>query len=109
MNNIKEDINVLFDNIESSKLYKDYLEVSKKLEKNKDIIDIINEIKRYQKIATNNKDKSVEDKIKKLNEKLESYPLYQSYLIIKEDLEEELFQIKETFEKYFKDILKINH
>ena len=70
-------------------------------------MSIIQEIKRYQKIGTNNKDNSVEDKIKELNIKLESYPLYQSYLIIKEELEEELFNIKEVFEKYFHDILKL--
>lgn len=107
MNNIQDKIDELFNELEQSKLYKDYVLVKKQLENDEEIMKLISEIKRYQKVATNNKDMSVEEKIKKLYEKLESYPIYQSYLIIKENLNEELFMIKETFEKYFKDILKI--
>ena len=107
MNDINKRIDNLFDELEESELYKNYKRIKKQLEDNKEIMSIIQEIKRYQKIGTNNKDNSVEDKIKELNIKLESYPLYQSYLIIKEELEEELFNIKEVFEKYFHDILKL--
>lgn len=104
---IENKIDNLFDELEQSDLYKNYINAKKQLEDNNEIMDLIEEIKKYQKIATNNKDNSVEDKIKELNKKLESYPLYQSYLIIKEELEQELFQIKEVFEKYFHDILKL--
>ena len=108
MKKIEKEIDSLFDELENTDLYKKYLKVKIQLENDKDIMDLINEIKRYQKIGTNNKDKSVELKIKELKKELESYPLYQSYLIIKEELEEELFGIKETFEKYFNDILNID-
>ena len=107
MNNIESKIDELFDELEDSKLYKDYVKVKEKLENNNEIMSIINDIKRYQKISANNKDKSVDDKIKDLYDKLNHYPLYQSYLIIKEELEEELFMIKEVFEKCFKDILEL--
>ena len=109
MNNIINDIDDLFNKLKESNIYKEYLEVTKKLGENKDIKKIINEIKKYQKIGTNNKDNSVEKKLKELYKKLESYPLYQSYLIIKEQLEDELFNIKELFDKYFNDILKIDY
>ncbi len=107
MNDIQMEINKLFDDIEKSSLYKNYLSVKNQLHKNKEIICLIEEIKRYQKIAANNKDSMIERKIEELYLKLESYPLYQSYLIIKEDLNQELFQIKEIFNKYFNDILKL--
>ena len=107
MNKIETKIDNLFNELESSDLYKNYISIKKKLESNKDIISLINEIKKYQKIAVNNKDNSVEEKLKKLYQKLELYPIYQSYIITKEELEQELFEIKESFEKYFKDILKI--
>ena len=107
MNNIENKIDDLFDELEKSKLYNDYIKVKKKLEFNDEIMNLISEIKRYQKISANNVDKSVDDKLKELKLKLESYPIYQSYLNIKEDLENELFEIKDTFEKYFKDILKL--
>lgn len=107
MNNIENKIDDLFDELEKSKLYNDYIKVKKQLEFNDEIMNLISEIKRYQKISANNVDKSVDDKLKELKLKLESYPIYQSYLNIKEDLENELFEIKDTFEKYFKDILKL--
>lgn len=107
MNNIENQINKLFDELESSKLYNDYLKVKKQLKHDDEIMSLIDEIKRYQKIVTNNKDMSVEEKIKKLYCELESYPIYQSYLIIKEELEQTLFEVVNIFEKYFEDILKI--
>lgn len=108
MNDINIKIDALFDELEETKLYKDYLKIKKQLQEDKDISKLINEIKRFQKIATNNKDESVENKLKSLYLKLESYPVYQSYLNIKEELENELLEIKENFELYFKDILNID-
>lgn len=108
MNDIKMKVDVLFDELEETILYKDYVKIKKQLKEDKDINNLINEIRRYQKIATNNKDESVENKIKELYKKLESYPIYQSYLNIKEELESELYIIKENFELYFKELLKMN-
>lgn len=107
MNNIESKIDELFDELEDSKLYKDYVKVKESLENNNEIMDLINEIKRYQKISANNKDESVDGKIKKLYDELNSYPLYQSYLIIKEELEEKLFMIKNIFENTFNDMLSL--
>lgn len=107
MNDIKLKIDDLFVELKSYKLYEDYIRVKKQLEENEEITNVITEIKRYQKIATNNSDEVIEQKIKELYAKLESYPVYQSYLIIKETLNEELFMIKEVFDKYFEEILKI--
>lgn len=107
MSDIENKINELFNLLEESNVFKDYVKIKKQLEEDKDINNLIEDIKRYQKIATNNKDNSVEEKLKELYLKLESYPIYQSYLNIKEELNEELFGIKEVFDKYFSDILRI--
>lgn len=107
MSDIENKINDLFNEIEASKLYEDYVNVKNQLKNNSEITNLINDIKRLQKIATNNKDEKVELEIKMLYNKLHKYPIYQSYLDIKEKIEEELFGIKEILEKYFIDILKI--
>ena len=107
MNDIEEKIDELFDDFEKSKLYKDYLRVQGKMANDEEIMSIINEIKKFQKISANNKDKSVELKINGLYKKLESYPIYQSYLIMHDEIEEELFMIKEIFDKYFMDLLSL--
>lgn len=108
MDDISNEIDNLFDSFENSKLYKDFVNVKKQLESNEEIMNIITRIKRLQKIATNNKDEMVEKEIKDLYKKLESYPLYQSYLIIKDLVQDELFGVKEQFDSYFKEILSLD-
>ena len=108
MNNINEEIDKLFDSIENMEIYKNYVNAKKKLESNTEIMNLIKEIKRMQKIATNNKDEILENKIKYSYNKLICYPIYQSYLIFKVELEEELFMITENFNKYFEKILFID-
>lgn len=107
MNDIEVKIDDLFNSFEKSKLYKDYIKIKKQLENDKDIMEIIEKIKRCQKIEANNKDEGLEKEINKMYLKLESYPVYQSYLIIKEELNQEIFMVKEIFEKYFQELLKL--
>ena len=107
MNDIKSQIDELFDEIKESELYKTYQDVTTQLENNKDIMKLIAEIKRLQKIATNNKDSVIENNIKELYSKLNEYPVYASYLDTKERLNEELSYIKDVFEKYFEKLLKL--
>ncbi len=108
MNDFESKIDELFNDFERTDLYKRYLSVKSKMQNNKEIMDLIKEIKRLQKIATNNEDEVIEKHIKELYTKLDEYPLYQSYLIIKDELEEELFRIKDPLDKYFKDILNLS-
>ena len=107
MNDVKYELDNLFDKLKQSTSYKDYVNVVNKLKENDDITSLISEIKRLQKILINEKDKVVEKELDNLNLKLNSYPIYQTYLIKKEELEEELVVIKEMFDKYFKDVLKL--
>ena len=108
MNEIKDEISLLFSDLKMSKLYKDYVKVKENLKNNSEITTLIKNIKRMQKIATNNKDVKIEKDLKKMYDKLYSIPLYQSYLIIKEELEENLYIISDNFDKYFKSILFID-
>ena len=105
---IKKSIDDIFFKIKESELYNNYLTVIKQLKDNKDIMELLDTIKRYQKIATNNKDDVLEKDIKELYNKLNSIPLYQSYVSIKEELEEEIYQITGAFDNYFKDILNVD-
>ena len=107
MDNIKNDIDKLFNKIEESNLYKNYLSVKEQLVKNEEIMNLINEIKRYQKILVNNKDEKLEKELKKLYDMLNNYPIYQSYLEILEELNGELTTIKNVFENFLKSILEI--
>lgn len=104
---ITKKIDELFDELKQSSLYKNYISAKKQLEENSEIASIIEKIKRLQKIAVNNKDDVVEKELKVLYKKLDSYPLYQSYIEFKEELEYELKTISKEFSNYFHEILKL--
>ena len=107
MNDIKKEIDELFSDFENSKLYQDYLSIKKQLNNNEEIINIIEEIKRLQKIIVNTKDLSIENKLDELNKRLEKYPIYQDYVEIVDKINNELYTISDVFDKYFGKILKI--
>jgi len=83
---IKNKIDNLFETIENSKEYKDYLKIGDALSKNEEIMRLIDEIKRLQQESTileyNNDDrykeidKVIEEKVEILNKK----PAYIEYL-----------------------------
>lgn len=102
-------IDELFAELKETDAYKNYISAKKQLEDNKEIIDIITNIKRLQKIAVNNKDDIIEKELKELYGKLNFYPLYQSYLEYKEELETKLQIISKTFNDYFFEILNLNN
>lgn len=107
MNEIEDKIDELFDYLEDSSLYKDYLSVKKQLNDNSEIMNLIKEIKRFQKIYVNKKDKNIKIKIDEMYDNLNSYPIYVSYIEIKDELENTLKLISDTFSNYFKDILEL--
>ena len=106
MSDIEEKINELFDELKNKDIYLNYIKAKEQLKSNTDVTKIINKIKRLQKICTNNNDPKLENEIKELYDVLNSYPIYQSYLNLKDLLNEEIIIIKNQFENYFKDILK---
>lgn len=106
MSDIEEKINELFDELKNKDIYINYLKAKNKLINNIEINNLIKEIKRLQKICTNNNDPILESELRKMYIKLNNYPLYQSYLNLKSDVTEELIIIRNQFENYFKSILK---
>ena len=102
-------IDELFDDLKETDAFKKYISAQKQLKNNKEITDIIERIKRLQKIAVNNKDEVIEKELKDLYKKLDSYPLYQSYIGYKEELEYELQIISKTFNDYFSELLSLDN
>lgn len=86
---IESSIEELFDSINNSNEYKEYLSITNELNKNKEVINLIDEIKSLEKEATNLEyngdskymeiDKEIEEKTKILNNN-SSYKEYLSKL-----------------------------
>lgn len=109
---IENSISELFNSIESSFEYQEYKKIKDILESDKEVIDLVEEIKKLQQESTtleyNNDpkyvelDKVIEDKVKKLNE----MPTYNKYLQAMEEFNQVLKMSSSIIEDYVEDIIK---
>lgn len=103
---IEKKIDELFQTIETSKEYQDYLNIGSVLESDQEITTLIDEIKKlqqksvqleYQHDTTYKEvDKEIEQKVKLLNSK----PIYQEYLRRMDELNEILAMSSFNIEEY---------
>lgn len=105
LNKIDEIVNI----IKNSDEYQRYIEVSKKMKENKEIMILIEEIKDLQKILVKeeslgrnicNIEQEIDEKLRTLNE----YPIYLDYIYLQEDLNNSLNLVKTNIEKYINNI-----
>ena len=106
---ITNSVNELFESINNSKEYQDYLKIKEVLEKDENIISLIEEIKVLQQESVNLEfnnderykevDKVIEEKAKILN----SNPTYQEYLNKIEEFNDVLTTSSKMLENYVKD------
>ena len=106
---IDNSLEELFKTIENSTLYKEYKDMEKILDKDKEIKKLLDEIKELEKEATyleyigDEKYIGLDEKIKKKAEILESKPVYQEYLNKMEELNNELAASSKMIEKYVEE------
>ena len=106
---IDKTLDELFETIETSKEYQSYLEIGRVIEKNKEVNELIKEIKDLQKKSVRleeagndeykNVDKLIDEKVKCLN----SIPIYQEYLRRMKEFNSCLSESSNTIEKYIND------
>lgn len=106
---IDKTLDELFETIETSKEYQSYLEIGRVIDKNKEVNDLMQEIKELQKKSvrleeTGNEeykriDKLIDEKVKYLN----SIPIYQEYLRRMKEFNSCLSESSNTIEKYIND------
>ena len=106
---ITNSVNSLFESINNSKEYQDYLKIKEVLEKDESIISLIDEIKVLQQESVNLEfngdpkymeiDKVIEEKAKILN----NNPTYQEYLNKIEEFNDVLTTSSKMLENYVKD------
>lgn len=108
-NELRESLKEIIDEIKLSKDYQDYLRIEEKMKENEEITNLIKEIKDlqkelvkkeyYQKDLTSVKEE-YESKLQKLN----SYPLYQSYLESQRKVNEKLQCVRVEIQRFFDEI-----
>ena len=106
---ITNSVNELFESINNSKEYQDYLKIKEVLEKDENIISLIEEIKVLQQESVNlefNNDERYKEVDKVIEEKskiLNNNPTYQEYLNKIEEFNDVLTTSSKMLENYVKD------
>ena len=93
----------LIDLIKNTPNYKRYDELKKSLEKNDEVMSLINDIKKQQKDIINKEYKKIDTKnnekeLSRLKEELNKYPNYLEYTYLQEDLNNDFQYIKKIIE-----------
>ena len=102
-------IDELIELIKQSNDYKRYIELKDKMKSNKSIMSLISKIKKEEQSLVK-KEYYKEDtfkekeKIKELKSQLESYPIYNEYIFLQEDLNNLFQNIKAIIESSIKKI-----
>lgn len=106
---INSSIEELFNSIENSSLYKDYKRMSNILSKDKEIKELIDEIKELEKKATylenigDENYKEVDEEIKRKADILNNKQIYQEYLNKMDEFNNELAMSSKMIEKYVEE------
>lgn len=112
---VREDVinkvDELIELIKTDNSYKRYKEIVLQMKTNEDIMSAIKEIKQIQKEIVNleyrKKDVSaLEEKYFLILDKLNSYPIYQEYTYLQEDLNNMFQSIKAILEQYINNLIK---
>ncbi len=106
---INSSLEELFNSIENSDLYKEYLKMRDILSQDEEIKKIIDEIKELEKQATylenigDSKYKEIDEEIKKKANELNNNQVYQEYLNKMEAFNDELAISSKMIEKYVEE------
>lgn len=103
---INNSLEELFNSIENSNLYKEYKKMSSILSKDKEIKELIDEIKELEKQATyleqigDEKYKEIDEEIKRKADILNNKHIYQEYLEKMDEFNNELAMSSKIIESY---------
>ena len=106
---VESKLEALFNSIENSKEYKEYLKIKNILDKDEEIKEQIEEIKELEKQATyleyigDEKYKEIDLEIMKKTDILNNKPVYQEYLNKMNELNDELAISSNMIEKYIEE------
>ena len=106
---INSSLEELFNSIENSSLYKEYLKMKDILSKDSEIKELIDEIKELEKQATyleyigDQRYKDIDEEIKRKADILNNKQVYQEYLNKMDDFNDELAISSKMIEKYVEE------
>ena len=102
-------IDELIEIIKNGKEYKRYVELGSKMKENKEIMNLISKIKKEEQIIVKKEYRkedtsSLNEELNKIKKELNSFPIYQEYTYLQQDLNNTFQTIKSIIEKSFEKI-----
>lgn len=105
MDNILNQVDELIELIKDNQKYIEYKNLKKKIQEDEEIMNLIKDIKKYQKeIVRNGQNDILENKISTNLEKLDNIPIYVRFNSLQVELNDMFQIIKTSIEKCINDI-----
>lgn len=98
-------IDVLVDSIKNSKEYLEYTDILEKVNKNKEIKELVFEIKKINKELVLKPSNTLESLLKEKEDKLNSIPIYLEYKYKLNDLNNLLLVVKNKIDNFVNDLV----
>ena len=98
-------IDVLVDSIKNSKEYLEYTDILEKVNKNKEIKELVFEIKKINKELVLKPSNTLETLLKEKEDKLNSIPIYLEYKYKLNDLNNLLLVVKNKIDNFVNDLV----
>ncbi len=98
-------IDEVINTIINSSDYKSCVEVKEKMSSNEELVSLINKIKSLQKKYVNTDDENILKELNKLEEELNSIPIYVIYMQHLEKVNEMINLVNDELNNYFYDVL----
>ena len=104
-NEIKHEIDLLIESIKTSDIYNNYLILLNKVYENKDINNLVKEIRNIEKELVKKPSIALEDKLKVKESELNNIPLYLDYKDSIDELNNMLLIIKNKMDKFVSELV----
>ena len=98
---IEKRLNVIINYIMSTEEYKNCIKIKEQMKNNSDITDLINKIKKLQKLYIRKNSEEIKLELDKNNERLSSIPIYNEYINNLEKVNEMIDLINDELNNYF--------
>ena len=101
-----EELNKIIEYIKNTEAYKNCIDLRKQMNKNTELIKLIEEIKSLQKeYIKSNFDKTIKTKLDEKNDLLDKYPIYNSYNKYLEEVNQMINYVNDELNDYFETVV----
>ena len=101
-----EELNKIIEYIKNTEAYKNCIDLRKQMNKNTELIKLIEEIKSLQKeYIKSNFDKTIKTKLDEKNDLLDKYPIYNSYNKYLEEVNQMINYVNDELNDYFERVV----